>query len=226
MNRLNEFRTKAGHPLTRHDTVLRAVRGAREKLGPQIAARNFVDGSYIDANGQHRPLIQFSQDVILNVCTAIGGPVEHQLIHQANVELNRLKKSERTGGAFDTAAIAAAVASVIGPVLKQTMTSLLQHIPARSDSPYVVHPEVKFGLPFWPTPRMAYDSRWAGVPAQRVGYSGHPELAHRRKRREADEAKEPRRPVGIRRGEGAPRPRGSVLRREQPRTNSISKFRA
>jgi hypothetical protein len=116
MNRLNELRVRTGHPQMKHGNVLRAVRDAMEKLGPEINLSNFVEieNGYTDVRGRQQPLIQFSQDVILNVCTAIGGPVEQQLIHQANVELNRLKKIERTGGAFDTAAIAAAVARVIG----------------------------------------------------------------------------------------------------------------
>jgi hypothetical protein len=85
MNRLNELRLRGAHPQMKHFNVLQAVDKAIVKLGPQIAELNFQLGSYTDANGQQRRLIRFSQNVILNVCTAIGGPVEHQLIHQANV---------------------------------------------------------------------------------------------------------------------------------------------
>jgi hypothetical protein len=81
MNRLNELRVKAGHPQMRHTNVLRGVRDdAKEKLGPQIAALNFEPG--VDANGQKRPLIRFSDAVLLNVAAAVGG-----------AELNRLKKA-------------------------------------------------------------------------------------------------------------------------------------
>jgi hypothetical protein len=48
-----------------------------ERLGPQIGALNFQDAEYLDTQGKARLLIRFSQDVILNVCSAIGGPVEH-----------------------------------------------------------------------------------------------------------------------------------------------------
>ena len=33
-----------------------------------------IENGYIDARGRQQPLIRFSQDVLLNVCTAIGGP--------------------------------------------------------------------------------------------------------------------------------------------------------
>jgi gamma-glutamyl:cysteine ligase YbdK (ATP-grasp superfamily) len=45
-----------------------------------------------------RPLIRFSDAVLFPVTAAVGGKVEHQLLHRANVQLNRLKKMERSGG--------------------------------------------------------------------------------------------------------------------------------
>jgi hypothetical protein len=61
------------------------------------AALNFEQGSYTDKNSQQRPLIRFSDGVLLNVVAAVGGKVEHQLLHRANLELNRLKEAERAG---------------------------------------------------------------------------------------------------------------------------------
>jgi hypothetical protein len=69
----------------RHGDVLRAVRGAMEKLGPEINGRNFAPAEYTDAKGEKHPLIRFSQDVILNVCTAIGGPVGPETARRSSV---------------------------------------------------------------------------------------------------------------------------------------------
>ena len=35
-----------------------------EELG-EVAALNFKDGTYTDANGQQRPMIEFSEDVLM-----------------------------------------------------------------------------------------------------------------------------------------------------------------
>jgi hypothetical protein len=88
---INEERAKVGEPPARHDNVLRATRTAREKLG-ESARLNFEPGEYMDKNGQMRRLIRFSDDVLLNVVAEVGGKVEHQLLHRANVEFNRLKR--------------------------------------------------------------------------------------------------------------------------------------
>jgi hypothetical protein len=40
-------------------------------------------------------MIRFSDAVLLNVVAAVGGAVEHQLLHRANIELNRLNRTGR-----------------------------------------------------------------------------------------------------------------------------------
>ena len=97
---LNEERAKAWEPPARHDNVLRATRTAREKLGA-VSLLNFEERKYVDIRGKTQPLILFSVDVLLNVAAEVGGKVEHQLLHRANVEFNPLKKMERSGGAAD-----------------------------------------------------------------------------------------------------------------------------
>jgi hypothetical protein len=72
-------RADVGEPSARHNNVLRSVRLARQKLGPNYA-HNFVDVTYVDKKGENRPMIQFSDAVLLNVVAAVGGKVEHQLL--------------------------------------------------------------------------------------------------------------------------------------------------
>jgi hypothetical protein len=93
----NELRAAAGYPLTRHNDVMRAVRGAMDKLGPQINARNFAHVTYTDKKGEQRPMIQFSHNVFFNVVGSVGGPVEQLILYKGNLELNRLKAVERAG---------------------------------------------------------------------------------------------------------------------------------
>ncbi len=89
---LNEERAKVGEPPALHDNVLRATRTAREKLG-EIGLLNFEETSYLDKQGRSQRLIRFSDDVLLNVVAEVGGKVERQLLHRANVEFNRLNRT-------------------------------------------------------------------------------------------------------------------------------------
>jgi hypothetical protein len=77
---INKMRTELGEPPARHDNVLREVRRVRNNLDVS-AALSFDDGSYLDRNGQIRPEIQFSDEVIFNVLAEVGGEVEHQLLN-------------------------------------------------------------------------------------------------------------------------------------------------
>jgi len=88
---LNEERAKAGEPQARHDNVLRGARTAMEKLG-ETALLNFEQGHYADKNGQMRPLIRFSHDVLFNVVAEVGGKVEHQLLKNHAAKARQRKR--------------------------------------------------------------------------------------------------------------------------------------
>jgi hypothetical protein len=49
------------------------LRKLMESLGPELAALNFEDCSYLDANGQPRPVIRFSANVLANMQAVIDG---------------------------------------------------------------------------------------------------------------------------------------------------------
>src|SRR5262245_25078945 len=67
---LNELRAAAGEPPMRHADVLRSVRKAMEKLGKD-GERNFASSSHVSQQGKTLPLIQFSDDVPLNVVAEV-----------------------------------------------------------------------------------------------------------------------------------------------------------
>jgi hypothetical protein len=94
---LNDLRAEIGEPPIEHYNVLRATRQVREDLGVS-AALSFEGGEYMDQNSQMRPMIRFSDDVLFPVVAAVGGKVESRLLHNANVQYNRLKRGERSRG--------------------------------------------------------------------------------------------------------------------------------
>jgi hypothetical protein len=56
--------------------VMRAMREVMGELG-EGAALNFKENTYSDANGQRRPMIEFSEDVVIPVVGRVGG-ARHQ----------------------------------------------------------------------------------------------------------------------------------------------------
>jgi hypothetical protein len=68
----NSLRLSKEFPVKRHDHVLEAMREVREELGSD-ALPNFRDSTYTDANGRQRPMIEFSEDVLMPVVGRVGG---------------------------------------------------------------------------------------------------------------------------------------------------------
>lgn len=92
----NSLRLSKEFPEKRHDNIMQVIREVRDELS-EVAALNFKDNTYTDALGRQRPMVEFSEDVLMPVVGRVGGKRASVGLHRLNQEFNRLKRVDHGG---------------------------------------------------------------------------------------------------------------------------------